>query len=377
MLNSHILIIFWLFGCYIIKNKIKNNINILEKDRTKDYVYSFVIFIPIIFMATYRGWFADTTAYILTYRNMPERFNDIKFYMSFIRKDKGFYFLVSMIRCIFGYNHIPYFFIIALFQGISVVIFYHKYSINYLFSIFLFITSAEHINWMFNGVRQFMAVAIILFSIPIIFSLKNKIEEIYNIKEILKILTIIFIIIFASTFHKSALLMIPIIFIVKGDAFNLKSIIFLVLSLIVIFFVSSFTNYLDSSLENTQYANVVSEYQEWNDNGTNPLRVLFYSIPGIIAFIYREKIIELNNPLINFNVNMSIVTIGLYWISMLTSGVFLGRLPIYSSLFNYILLPWEFNNLFDKKMKNKLYLLTIALYLTYYIIIMHFQNNLI
>ena len=36
-------------------------------------------------------------------------------------------------------------------------------------------------------------------------------------------------------------------------------------------------------------------------------------------------------------------------VSMFTSGIFIGRLPVYFSLHNYILLPWEIRNIFTKR----------------------------
>lgn len=44
-----------------------------------------------------------------------------------------------------------------------------------------------------------------------------------------------------------------------------------------------------------------------------------------------------------------IISTALYAISMVTSGIFIGRLPIYCSLYaNGILLPWELNHLFGQ-----------------------------
>ena len=49
----------------------------------------------------------------------------------------------------------------------------------------------------------------------------------------------------------------------------------------------------------------------------------------------------------NFVANMSIVSTGLYIISMFTRGTSLLVVsPIYASLYNYILLPWEIDHMF-------------------------------
>ena len=68
---------------------------------------------------------------------------------------------------------------------------------------------------------------------------------------------------------------------------------------------------------------------------------------------------------------MSIISTGLYIISMFTSGIFIGRLPIYFSLYNYILLPWEIENLFTQRSKKIIYIGLIACYIVFYYYQMH------
>ena len=63
---------------------------------------------------------------------------------------------------------------------------------------------------------------------------------------------------------------------------------------------------------------------------------------------------------------MSIISTGLYVVSMFTSGIFIGRLPIYFSLYNYILLPWEIENLFTERSKKLVYIGLIGFYLLFY-----------
>ena len=53
----------------------------------------------------------------------------------------------------------------------------------------------------------------------------------------------------------------------------------------VVTFIGSFTNLLDSVLAETQYTNVVSDWQSWQDDGTNIFRVLVYAVPAILSFI--------------------------------------------------------------------------------------------
>ena len=133
-----------------------------------------------------------------------------------------------------------------------------------------------------------------------------------------------------------------------------------------IMFVGRFTSLLDSSLSETQYKNVVTDYTSGGDDGTNPLRVAVYSIPTIIAFIGRKKHQKCDDVLIYFCTNASIISTGLYALSMFTSGMYLGRIPIYLSLYNYILLPWEIKNIIPEKSRSVITVGIIVLYLVFY-----------
>ena len=239
-----------------------------------------------------------------------------------------------------------------------------------MFSVFLFVASTDYISWMFNGIRQFMAVTIILLATPLMIKqTKHFILE--------KYLPLFAVILFASLFHQSALLMIPFVIICQGKAWNKWTLIFMAAVVVAILFVNQFTSILDNLLQETQYKNVVSDYTSWNDDGTNLLRVLVYSVPAILAFIWRKRIAQENSILINFCTNMSILSAGLYIVSMFTSGIFIGRLPIFCSLYSYILLPWEIKKIFDRDTGKIVRAIAIIAYVLFYFLIMRYQNGLI
>ena len=265
--------------------------------------------------------------------------------------------LSSIIKIIVGNSTVRYFLILALGQGLCLIYVFRKYSSNYAISIFLFLASSDYISWMYNGIRQFTAV--VLCFIGIEFLLNNKTTK------------FVLLILIASTMHQSALILIPFAIIAKGRAWNKKTIFFILATLVVVVFIGRFTNILDTALSDTQYKNVVSDWKEFQDNGTNPLRVLVYAVPTILSYIGRKIIWIEDNKLINLCVNMSIISTGLYAVSMFTSGIFIGRLPIYFSLYNYILLPWEIENLFTERSKKLVCIGLIGFYLLFYYYQMH------
>ena len=312
-------------------------------------VFAFVVFLPLLYIAATRdmGYF-DSSAYRDKFLAMPVGVDQISAYLEKYPKDKGFSALSIIIKTFLTKDYQVYFFIIAAIQGLCLISVYRKYSPYYVFSIALFVLSTDYVAWMHNGIRQFTAACIVFACTTLL--LKRK------------MILAIALIYLASFFHQSALIALPLVIIVQGKAWNKMTLLFILLSILAIVFVSDFTNLLDSSLTETQYSNVVSDYTELGKGGTNPLRVLMYSMPAIIAFFGRNQIHTADNRLLNMCVNASLLTTGLYIVSMFTSGMYLGRLPIYMSLYNYILLPWEIDHIFVEAYRGTVRKIAIFIY---------------
>lgn len=365
-MSSYILIILWIGIAPLLLSNIDTHEAIYVQGKIEyryKLLWAFLIFLPIIIMAGMRGDIGDTWAYKDMFSKMPQGVSQISHYMTTVKKDKGFYFLSCVIKTLISADSKVYFGILAFIQGFCLILVYRRYSSNYMLSVFLFLASSDYISWMYNGIRQFTAVVIAFACISLI--LKDK------------ILKFIILVLMASTIHQSALLLIPFAFVVKGKAWNKKTIFFIIMALIAVTFIGKFTNILDMVLAETQYKNAVNDWQQFQDNGTNVLRVLVYAVPTILSYIGKRIIWEEDNELINLCVNMSIVSTGLYVVSVFTSGIFIGRLPIYFSLYNYILLPWEIEHLFTKKSQKIVYLGLIGFYLLFYYYQMHFAWNFI
>ena len=321
--NRYILILIWvgvIVAFAAIAPELVYRIELVngKKIRRVTSLFAVVLVLPLVIWAGFRGYVGDTAAYMRGFEEMPTSFSGISGYIDTIEKDQGFYFVSAVIKCLIGNRQALYFIILAGVQCLLVFRIYRKYSSAYVTAFFLFIASTDYISWIFNGMRQFTAAAITVACFPWIIKKKY-------------ILAIAGILI-TSLFHQSALLVLPFVFIVQGKAWNKKTLLFIIVVIIAVMFANQFTNILDTMLAETQYENVVSDWQSWQDDGTNFLRVLVYCVPTIISLIGLKYIRQEDDPLINLCTNMSIASAGLYVISMFTSGVFIGRLPIYFSL---------------------------------------------
>ncbi len=355
--SPYFLILFWfllvsIFAQYV---QVTEKKRIMGRERTiVTWWFAVLIFLPLIVMAVTRGnHIGDTGMYISHYEDMPSNFGALSSYYQGLSKDRAYYMLAALIKCIFGGEYEIYFLIVAAIQAYGLVRMYRKYSPSYILAIFLFVVSTDYVSWMHNGTRQFVAVSITLFAAD------------YMLEK--KYIPAMIIVLIASRFHQSALLVLPMIFIVQGKPWNSRTIMFIVLILLALIFTNQFTDFLDEALEETQYTNVVTDWQSWNDDGTNPLRVLVYSMPAILSFAGLRIIRAENDPVINFATNMSIIAMGLYLVSMVTSGIFIGRLPVYASLYSQgILLPWEIDHLFNRASTRIVKIGMIVLYLAFY-----------
>lgn len=70
-----------------------------------------------------------------------------------------------------------------------------------------------------------------------------------------------------------------------GKAWNKKSVLCILGCILILIFVNRFTDGMNDALSNTQYSNMVTDWKEWEDNGTNPIRVFVYSIPMIFLWL--------------------------------------------------------------------------------------------
>lgn len=225
-----------------------------ERVRRVTPLFAVVAVLPLVIWAGYRGNVGDTGAYIQAFSDMPTSFSGISSYIAEVNKDQGFYFVSAVIKCIIGNQNTVYFIIVAAVQCFLLFKIYRKYSTSFVTSFFLFIVSTDYVSWVFNGMRQFVAVTITVACFPWILQKKY-------MKAIIGVLI-------ASLFHQSALLVLPFVFIVQGKAWNKKTLLFIIAVVMAVMFADRFTDILDNMLAETQYRDVVTDWEQFQDDGT-------------------------------------------------------------------------------------------------------------
>lgn len=355
-MNLYYFIFVWIGFMAIVSQKVrvtKGTIVCGERVERWKLIWAFVAFAPVIYLAAFTTPRSDTGLYLTIYKNLDISWKALKDTLLADESGKGFFAFQWLIKNVFRGSETAYRLILALLHSIPVLYVFRKYSDNFILSLYLFVATGCHTAWMMNGLRQYLAVCIIMTATPLM------------IKR--KYIPLIAVILLAATIHSSAILMLPIVFIIQGRAWNYKTFFFIIITIIMMYAFSNYTGLLDSMLEETEYAGTMASAIAMGDDGTNPIRVLVNSIPMLLSILGKKQIDSENNEVINLCVNMSIITSGLYLISMVTSGIMLGRLPIYTSLYSLIALPYFTDKIFTKHSSRIVNVLMIILYFMYYL----------
>ncbi len=111
--KNYILIIGWVAVMAILSvlTSVKQEETVCGKRISVETGVAVVTFLPLIIWCGYRGNIGDTWAYKKSFSEMPVSLGGMASYMATVKKDKGFYFVSAVIKCIVG-NHVNIYFIV-------------------------------------------------------------------------------------------------------------------------------------------------------------------------------------------------------------------------------------------------------------------------
>lgn len=307
---------------------------------------------PYILWAGFRTDFIDTRAYIKAYQATTSSLSELPAVLAANSKDQGFTVLMVLCKSI-GISRFEHFLLlIASFQMLCMVFIFRKYSVSIWISIFLFVASTDYMSWMHNGIRQFIAVTMTFAAFDLLVRRRY--------------MSYAAVVLLASTFHGSALLMLPFAFLMAGPALNRKTILMILGVVALIPFIDRFLPIMEELLSNTQYDDMMTNGIWEKDDGTNLIRVLVYSVPALTVFLGRKYIQNNKDPAINMCINATMITLAVYLVSSVTSGIYIGRIPIYTTLHGYMVLPWMIDQIFEKQTARLIKLLMVCCYVGFY-----------
>ncbi|MGG5794598.1 EpsG family protein [Bacillus nitratireducens] len=294
--------------------------------------------LSLILVSGLRNNIGDTYFYMHAYNVTEFNWEHIQ-----NNKDKGFYIFQMILK---GYTDDPQamVFITALITNVLIVFTLYKYSRLVEISLYVYITSGMYLVSM-NGIRQYLAAAIIFAATKYIFDGNWKMY--------------ILIVLIASTFHQSVLVLIPLYFLIRRRAWSGVTFLLLFLAVLIVVGFNQFTEVLFKAIEDTQY----SQYKEFHEGGANILRVAVDSVPLILAYIGRDRLREIF-PESDYIVNMALL--GTVFMFISTQNWIFARFSIYFGLYQLILIAWVVK-LFTKKDRKLIYYSILVCYFIYFV----------
>lgn len=312
-----------------------------------------ITFAYIVFWVGIRSGVADTSTYIYGFTSLKKNIPSFSELWNSDSKAPGFYLFNTVFKTIVSDNYHVWLMAIAIISTIPIMVVIRNRSNRFFYSSFLFIVTLNF-YWLMNGIRQFLVVSIL-------FGLSFLIEE-------KKTIPFIIVVLLLSTVHYTVIIWIPMFFIATGKPFGKKIVFYIGILLLCVAFLNPFIDSMEMVLEETAYSGYTDQFA--GDDGVSPLRVLVMAVPVFLAFVGRKQIEEDDDRFINVCVNMSVISFGLYFLAMFTSGVMMGRLPIYFELYNLILIPYLIDRCFTKDSVRLMYVLCTIGYLAFYYLLM-------
>jgi transmembrane protein EpsG len=292
----------------------------------------------LVIVSGLRSNIGDTFFYKLTYKTNEFYWSDVS-----LKEDYGFIILQILLKKITNDPQLLLF-ITALITNVCIVIVLYKYARLFELAIYLYITTGAYIVSM-NGIRQYLAASILF--LGTIFIVKGDWKKYFGI------------VILASSFHQTALILLPIYFIVRRKAWTNSTMIVLMIGIVFTAFFGQLSTLLFTMMEDTQYG----VYSEFEEGGANIIRVIISGLPLILAYLKQDKLRTLW-PHIDIIVNMSII--GFVFMVISSQNWIFARFSIYFGLYNLLLIPWIVK-LFDNKSQRVFYYLVVVFYFLYHV----------
>ena len=295
-----------------------------------------------------RSGVGDTQAYITMFNDAPSQFSFSA--LDNYEKDQGYFALSILFKQFISSDFHLWLMVVAAISGYAVVVTLYKYSENFFFSMFLFITMT-HFVWMLNGMRQFIVVSILFAN-----------TELLIRKKFWKYLILVLLL---STIHITALIMIPVYFIATAKPWGKIMWIAVVAALAVGISLDRIAENWSFLLEDSAYEGYLTAAAA--SAGSNILRSIAALAPAILALLCKKYTDQArNNKILNISIIMSVLSAVAYLCSSFSGGVLVGRLPIYFDMYNMFLLPWLVKHAFNKKSQSIAYFGLIVCYLAFF-----------
>lgn len=297
----------------------------IDKNKGNKKYNLFFICIPVVSLSLISGFRYKVGTDFTTYSEIFLYLSDGK--INFL-EEGGFTLLNKIIKNISG-NPQMFFLITSVIINVGITIFIIKNSEYIFLSMYFYITTFSYYLTM-NGLRQYIASVILISGYKYLLS--------GNFKKYL-----IFVLA-AFTFHSTALIMIPIYFLVQKKSDSITNIIIFSITFISMIFYRTFIEILFTFLQNTRFAYYKDIFLE--GNGANILRIIVWMLPVLITYLYLGRARKVYGKKIDILLNLCFL--GAIFMLLASKQIFFARACMYFDLYYLLLLP-KICNMFDER----------------------------
>lgn len=349
--------LFFVLGYSFLDSKYSSyNINTPETEKRKT-VFFYIVLLTLVLISGLRYmdyYLSDEWVYRIKYGIIG---ND-----SFINIIKSSEFGFNMLNWILykiSKNPQTIIFVCSLITNIYLVSTIKRYSSIFWISMYMYICMGVY-DTSFNIIRQFLAIAIVYGGIK------------YLVKRQFKKYLIMVLI--ATTIHTSAVIMIPIYFISNKKVSIKTALKIVTIAIIAIIIFEPVVNLISSVIGgiNPRIDQYLSAITTGSGYGVNPLRVVVYICPLVIAFINKGAI-EVKNKNIDLFLNLYLIGSMIMIVSL--KFVYIARFAEYFTIALLILIPDILTSFKNKNINIIVCFISSILYFIYFIYLMSIGSD--
>ena len=284
------------------------------------------LILPIAFYVTFAGLrrtIGDTYFYMYSFENMPDN-NPLE--LQTILDGNMFAFIQNIIRNQTDDPQVLIFVcsVIALIPALFII---YYYCTPIELGIFMFFTYG-YLGGMMDGMRQYMAAAIVLLGTKYLFSIKR--GSIFKYA--------VFVII-AYFMHSSALMMLAVYIVVRRKAWEKSSYVLLFGSVVLAMGFDKILPSFLGALEETSYSGYAENgwFTNGVEGGSSLFRPIVSAAPIVVAYLNKDRMKMLGH-IGDILINMAFLNMAIYIVA--TYNWIFARLAIYLSIYYIIFTAW-------------------------------------
>ena len=246
-------------------------------------------------------------------------------------------------------NYHVYFLLPALLSSFAVIKLFKQYSVSPALSLLIFCSIGTYIMYM-AALKQCFAMFFLLLSIPYA-----------ERKQYLKFYILVTI---AILFHTHAFMFIILPFLFEKPWSKIAWIGLFS----VVFAMATYDKTLGAFMEYAQSIGaLVDEAELFDGHQINPLRVIVYWVPSILALVFRKRLFQESSRYENLFANMAITSSLILTLGLVQAANLFARMAAYFEIATAIAIPWMIKKLFAKRSARYITLCAVVLYFCYFL----------